>query len=188
MELILTLIMIYLAYLLIKWIIVHIILPVGKIAGAVALVGGTAIGAFFAFKSYIKSIIANINPYNYYEDHSKNRQEFAKHRSYFFGPGFAQLRKTVADAWHGMAEAIKWVFRKRKDISEALDIVVIKQIIWVFSWIFVVCALIAIGLLGGIITCILSVVHAAILLTVMVIIYVLFSITWIIDRIYLKRH
>lgn len=188
MELIVYAVLIYLAYLIIRWLIVHIILPAGKIAAIVALVTGTAIGAFFAFKSYIKSIIANINPYDYYEDHSKNRQEFAKQRNYFFGPGFVQLGKTVADAWKGIAEAIKWVFGLRKRISEAVDIFVLKQVIWLFSWLFVLCALIAIGILGGAITCILSVAHAAILLCVMAVIYVLFSITWIIDRIYLQMH
>lgn len=128
MELIIYAVLIYLAYLVIRWIIVNIILPVGRIATIVALVAGTAIGAFVAIKSYLKSIKDNINPYDYYEDSSKNKQEFAKRRSYFFGPGFLQLRKTIADAWKGIGSSVEWVFRVRGTIGGTIDIPVIKQV------------------------------------------------------------
>lgn len=188
MELIICAVLIYLAYLVIRWIIVNIILPVGRIATIAALVAGTAIGAFVAVKSYIKSIKDNINPYDYYEDWSKNKQEFAKRRSYFFGPGFLQLKKTIGDAWKGIGSSVEWVFRVRGTIGGTIDIPVIKQAAWIFSWLFALCALITIGVLGGAITCTLSAIHATILLLVMTIIYILFSVTWIIDRIYLQVH
>lgn len=188
MELIIYAVLIYLAYVVIRWFIVSVILPVGKWAAIILAVAGTIIGAFVALKSYAKSIKENINPYKYYEDNSKNRQEFAKRRSYFFGPGLHQLKKTVSDAWGGIGKSIEWVFEVRKTIGGTIEIPVIKQAAWLFSWLFALCALITTGVLGGAITCVLSAVHATILFVVMAIVYVLFSITWLIDRIYLQAH
>jgi len=61
-ELIIYAILIYIAYLIIKWIVVNIIIPFGKIALVVLSVAGTAIGAFFALKSYIVAIADNMHP------------------------------------------------------------------------------------------------------------------------------
>lgn len=188
MELIIYAVLIYLAYLAIKWVIVNIIAPVGKWAVIILAAAGIIIGTVAALKSYIKSIVVNINPYKFYEDKSKNKQEFAKRRSYFFGPGYLQLRKTVADAWAGIGASVVKVGEIRKGIAECLDVFILKQILWLFSWIFYLCALITVGLLGGLITCVLSAIHASVLIAVMAVIYVLFSITWLIDRIYLHVH
>lgn len=188
MELIIYAVLIYFAYLAIKWVIVNIIAPVGKWAIIILAAAGIVIGTVAALKSYIKSIVININPYKFYEDKSKNKQEFAKRRSYFFGPGYLQLRKTVVDAWAGIGASVVKVGGIRKGIAKCLDVFILKQILWLFSWIFYLCALITIGLLGGLITCVLSAIHATILIAVMAIIYVLFSITWLIDRIYLHVH
>lgn len=188
MEIILYGLLIYLAYLAIKWLIVNVIAPVGKWAIIILAAAGMIIGTVSALKSYVKSIVININPYKFYEDKSKNKQEFAKRRSYFFGPGYLQLRKTVADAWTGISASVVKVGKMRKSIAECLDVFILKQILWLFSWIFYLCALIAVALLGGLITCVLSIIHASILIAVMTVIYVLFSITWLIDRIYLQAH
>lgn len=188
MELIIYAVLIYLAYLAIKWVIVNIIAPVGKWAAIILAAAGILIGTVSALKSYIKSIVININPYKFYEDKSKNKQEFAKRRSYFFGPGYLQLRKTVMDAWAGIGASVVKVGEIREGIAGCLDVSIIKQILWLFSWIFYLCALITVGLLGGLITCVLGAIHASILIAVMAVIYVLFSITWLIDRIYLHVH
>lgn len=188
MELIICGLLIYLAYLAINWLIVNVIAPIGEWAIIILATSGIIIGTFSAFKSYIKSIVMNINPYKFYEDKSKNKQEFAKRRSYFFGPGYLQLRKTVADAWIGISTSVDEVGKIQKRIAGCLDVFILKQILWLFSWIFYLCALITVGLLGGLITCVLSAIHASILIAVMAVIYVLFSITWLIDRIYLQAH
>lgn len=188
MEYLIYALLIYLAYVAVRWVIINVILPVGKWAAIVLAVAGTIIGAFVALKSYAKSIKENINPYKYYEDNSKNKQEYAKRRSYFFGPGLLQLKKTVSDAWKGIGESVEWVFQVRTTIGGTIEIPIIKQAAWLFSWLFALCALITIGILGGAITCALSVIHATILFVVMAIIYILFSVTWLVDRIYLQAH
>lgn len=188
MEYIIYGVLIYLAFVVVRWLVINIILPAGRVAAITALVAGTAIGAFVALKSYIKSIKENINPYNYYEDHSKDKQEFAKRRSYFFGPGFVQLKKTIADAWREIGSSIKKIYQIRGAISKKVNIPILKQVVSIFSWLFALFAYITVGVLGGAITFVLGTVHAAILLVVMSIIYILFSITWLIDRIYLQAH
>ena len=178
-------------YVIVKWLIVHIIIPgikVFTVIGKVIAAAGVAVGAYFAIRSYIRAIQKNINPYDYYVDNSSDKQEFAKRRSYFFGPGFLQLKNTVRDAWGGIINSVKMVFAVRSVISDWADIPILHAITLIFSWIFVICAVATVGILGGAITCVLSVLHASVMLVVMIVIYILFSITWLVDRIYLQIH
>lgn len=187
MEIIIYLVLIYLAYLAIRWFIVSVIAPIGKWVIIGASVAGLVIGAFVALKCYIQSIIANKNPYEYYEDTSKKKQEFAKRRSYFFGPGLAQLKKTVIEAWSGIKDSVIAIADKREDIPDLTDMIVVHQLLWIVSWLFFIVAVLTVGVLGGAITIGLGLLHATILFVVMAVIYVLFSVTWLIDRIYLQR-
>ena len=186
MEIIIYIILGYLAIQALIWLFTNIIGPAAKWILIVAVTAGVLSGAWVAFSSYIKSIIANINPYQYYVDKSKNKQEFAKHKSYFFGPGLAQLGKTIKDAWGGIVVALKKIADIRDNIGDWSD-GFLRFILKPIAWIFYIVAMIAVGLFGGVITTVLSAVHAVILFTFMCIIYVLFSLTWIADRLYLKR-
>lgn len=49
------------------------------------------IGVIIGIINYIKAFVSRINPYEYYVDYSRKKQQYAKRKSYFFGPGFAQL-------------------------------------------------------------------------------------------------
>lgn len=90
-ELIIGIILIYLAYLLI----VKVIIPIGAVVGGVALIAVSVVAVFVgfctAFANYFKAVRENINFRNW--DWEKD-DEPAK-RSYFFGPGYAQLTGTV---------------------------------------------------------------------------------------------
>lgn len=57
------------------------------------------IGVIIGIINYIKAFVSRINPYEYYVDYSRKKQQYAKRKSYFFGPGFAQLRETFLVAW-----------------------------------------------------------------------------------------
>ena len=48
------------------------------------------IGVIIGIINYIKAFVSRINPYEYYVDYSRKKQQYAKRKSYFFGPGFAQ--------------------------------------------------------------------------------------------------
>lgn len=165
---------------------VYIVLPIGSIVAFIGICIGLLIGVYSALKCYITSIKDNLNPYDYYEDNSSRKQEFAIRRSYFFGPGYAQLKKTAQDAWTAIWRSTQGFSSTRDKISGALDVTIIKQVLWVAAWLFYLCAMASVGILGGMITCVLGLAHAAVLTAVMLIIYVLFSVTWVVDRIYLQ--
>lgn len=187
MQFIIGIILIYLAFIAVQWLIVNIIGPVGRWVLLGTVVIGLVIGCYVAIKSYIKAIAKNINPYNTYTDTSKKKQEYAKRRSYFFGPGFHQLICIVKDAWSGIRTSVRNIGDKREDIADWTEMIVVRQILWCFSWLFYLVALFTVGILGSAITLGLSLAHAAILILFMVIIYILFSITWLVDRIYLHN-
>ena len=161
-------------------------LPVGSIVALIGTCIGVAIGLFSALKCYVKSIKDNINPYDYYEDDSPHRQEYATRRSYFFGPGYLQLLKTAKDAWIDIWGTTRSFSKIRVKIVGALDVVGIRQMLWIAGWMFYLCAMASVGVLGSFITCVLGLAHAIVLTSVMAVIYILFSVTWIIDRIYLQ--
>ncbi len=181
MELIMLILGLWLAGLFI----VYVVVPVGSIVGFICLVVGVGIGVFAAVKCYIQSIAANINPYDYYVDKSRTKQEFAERRSYFFGPGYVQLFRTVKDAWINIWKYTRKFSDIRENIIDAVDITFISQILWCAGWMFYLCAMATVGVLGSMITCVLGALHAAVLVGAMAIIYLLFSLTWLIDRIYL---
>ena len=187
MELLLWALMIYLAYVIIRALIIYVIIPVGKWA-TIGLTGaGLVIGVFAALKAYIKSIVRNANPYRYYRDRSKNRQIYAKRCSYFFGPGYVQLGKTIGDAWRDIGRTLGKVYNFREGMAEIVDgVPLLYQAMWLLSWLFFLCAAFSVGVLGGAITLLLSGIHTAVLLSFMLVIYALFSVTWVIDRIYLQ--
>ena len=185
-ELIIYGLLIYLAIMAIIWVVKHIVGPGIKYASIAALVIGVAVGAFAALSSYFKAVKANIHPYSYYVDKSKHPQP--ARRSYFFGPGFLQLRRMVGGAWAG----IKPWFEKVTVIAGVgltfADSWIIRIVVFVPVAAFALAAYLAIGVIGGGITVMLSLIHTGIMLAVMIVIYTIFSVTWIIDRIYLKRH
>ena len=94
-ELILAILAIYLAYLFV----VKILIPVGAVVGGVALVivsvMAVLVGFFTAFANYFKAVRENVNFLNW---EWEKDDEPAK-RSYFFGPGYAQLIGTIKKAF-----------------------------------------------------------------------------------------
>lgn len=165
---------------------VYIILPIGSILLLIGICIGLVIGLFSALKCYFKSIKKNINPYDYYIDRSLHKQEYASRKSYFFGPGYSQLIKIAKDAWIDIWDSTQSFSKIRDKIVGILDVVVIRHIFWITGWIFYICAVLSVGVLGSFVMCVLGLAHAIILASVMAVIYILFSVTWVIDRIYLQ--
>lgn len=184
-ELAAVIICIYLLYLAIRWLIVNVIAPVGKWVVIGFAVAGVVVGFFTAIFSYIKAIKRYINPYDYYVDHSNHKQQFAKRRSYFFGPGFNQLKTIISGAWSGISRTISKVNSIRYDIAHWADSILLVIVMWILSALFFVLSIVTVGIVGSIITVVITVILSVILVVFMAITYVLFSITWIVDRIYL---
>lgn len=163
------------------------------ILGALCL--AIALGCAVAIVNYIKKLILYINPYpatpgeyddgvrTYYQDKGKRREEYAQHRSYFFGPGFFSIRETIKNTWIANFQLIGNVKDWLSYHTGGLE-----WLYWIPGVPFFIFYIVAICLIGSIVTIICSLLHAIPTLLVMIVIYVLFSITWIIDRIYLHIH
>jgi len=165
-------------------IIVSVVGPLLIYASGIALGIGALVGVLAAFVSYIRAVARNRHPYARYTDKSANPQP--ARRSYFFGPGMNQLINIITDAWKGMWAWLSKVLTVAGVMLLFSDSWIIRIIMFLPAAALTVAAFVSVGLLGGIITATLSLIHASIIFAWMAVIYVLFSITWVIDRIYLK--
>lgn len=182
-ELIAAIILIYLAYLLI----VKVLIPVGAVVGGIALVivAGVAVivGFFTAFANYIKAVRENINFRNW---EWEKDDEPAK-RSYFFGPGYAQLTGTIKKAFELNAlsgEKVSTIAKGFKGDSDG---------IWggiksIYGVIYLIIADICIYVIGSLLCAVFGIIHGAITSVIMILTYIIFIIVWIIDRLYLLKN
>ncbi|WP_410510336.1 hypothetical protein RSJ42_07400 [Methanosarcina hadiensis] len=103
-------------------------------------------------------------------------------KSYFFGKGYKDLWNTVKGAWQRNTESID----KYKDniaSSKGVD----RNELFIFKWILNSLAIIAVLICGSAITLILFAINIVILLVFMTVIYIGFTVIWIIDRIHLLQ-
>ncbi|HIW34006.1 MAG TPA: hypothetical protein IAA29_14585 [Candidatus Paenibacillus intestinavium] len=100
-------------------------------------------------------------------------------KSYFFGKGYRDLRNTIQGAWNRNTNSIN---QYKANISKAKEK---DMFIKVFLFFLNVLAMLAVYICGFMITFFISTINVVILLTIMSIIYIGFSIIWLIDRIYL---
>ena len=182
-ELILIIVAIYLAYLFI----VKILIPVGAVVGGVALVtvSGVAVlvGFCTAFANYFKAVRENINFLNW---EWEKDDEPAK-RSYFFGPGYAQLTSTIKKAFELNSLSGEKVSTTAKSFKGDSDGIWggIKSI---FGVIYLIIADICIYVIGTVLCAAFGLIHGVITTAVMVLTYIVFTIIWIIDRLYLLKN
>lgn len=181
-ELVASILMIYLIYLLV----VKVLIPVGTFVGGTALLGisgiAVLVGFVSAFVNYFIAVYRNINFLNW---EWKKDDEPAK-RSYFFGPGYAQLSGTIKTAFELnfiSGQKVSETVKKFKGDSDG---------IWggiklVGGIIYLIIADICIYLIGTILCAVFGLVHGAITTIVMILIYIIFSVVWIIDRLYLLK-
>lgn len=167
-------------YLFVVYVLPVIAAAAGIIAGVIAVIA-VAVGGFNAIKNYVVAIREEMDFKNWYWP---NRDEPAK-RSYFFGPGYRQLGETISYAFRlnvrsGRAitnTAMRWrgdpgVWGMCKTIG-----VTIYQIV----------AYICIYGIGTVLCAAVALIHGSVTTIFMVIFYIIFSVVWLVDRIYLWR-
>ena len=165
MELVIGILILYLAFQLIKWFIVNVLPWMLKGSGVVVLVIvgiGAIVGFGIAIKNYFLAIRRNIN-FSEWKWKNKKDDEPAV-RSYFFGPGYQQLRDTIKAAF----------YYNKRSVDNAHQF-----------FLYRIPLAVCVYLLGTFITVIFSAIHGTVTTIVMVFTYILFSIIWFIDRSYL---
>ncbi len=179
-ELLLVLLAIYLIYLFIVKIVIPVCTVLGSIVLAVVSLIAVAVGFFSAVTNYFRAVRENIN----FRDWDWEKDDEPAKRSYFFGPGYAQLIGTIKTAfelnyWSGVK-----VSETAKEFRGDSDGVwgVIKTII---SVIYLVIADICIYVIGTALCAVFGLIHGTVTTVVMVLTYIVFTIVWSIDRLYL---
>jgi len=174
MEIIAAIIIIYLIYLLIR----YVVAPISGVLAVASLVIGVGYAFIISIYSFRKSLAEHINPYATFVDKNMDIPSGVR-RSYFFGPGFHQISITVKDAFAALKEQTENVknFRKRYMYH--------KWFIKVWIWIFYIAAFIATFIFGFAWISLFSIALASVILIGMCIFYVLFTMLWGIDRIIL---
>lgn len=102
-------------------------------------------------------------------------------KSYFFDKGYTDLWNTIKGAWSRNSRSIKKYVTNIQDLSDE------STVLKFFLFIVNVIAIIAVVLFGSIITAMITAVNILGLFGFMVIVYIGFSVIWIVDRVYLVR-
>lgn len=97
--------------------------------------------------------------------------------SYFFGKGYSDLWNTIKEAW----------YLNKKSIIEQNDKRKANKLVS-FRGGLALTSLICIAIFGTIITALTSVLHISILFIAFLIIYLMFTIVWLVDRVYMYIH
>ena len=193
MEIIGTIIVIWLLYLLIRYVIIPVVKFAAKgatiVMGILGVLAATA-GVILAIFSYVKAFKEYLNPYmaptdaeirdptDIYTDHSRHRQENAARRSYFFGPGYYAVFHTIKAAFQiNIGFAVEaWEFVS--DIESFW--LKIPAIVLAVIFSIVVCGV------GTAVVLSCSLVHFALIMVMMIMVYLVFSLIWLVDQIYLR--
>jgi hypothetical protein len=103
-------------------------------------------------------------------------------KSYFFDKGYVDMRNTIKGAWSRNGESIGNYAENLQDLGNISSLP-----IKIFMAVINILAIIAIIICGSIITAFITTINVAVLLLFMAIVYIGFSVIWLVDRIYLAR-
>ncbi|MBQ9082408.1 MAG: hypothetical protein IJY28_02790, partial [Clostridia bacterium] len=149
---------------------------------ALAAAAAALVGLYIAVKHYIRAIGKHIN----FRHWTWKRGDEPAHRSYFFGPGYVQLWNTVCEAFRGLPDSVENVNDIAGRIGASGDG------FWgfcllVLSWVWRVAGYLSIYGFGALLGLVLALIHGSVTTAVMLVIYVIFTVTWLIDGAYLMH-
>ena len=183
MEAIIALILIALAiYVIVKFVIPAVV-AISGIAAVIIAGIAVLVGFCSAVSNYFSAIRHNLNFLHW----EWEKDDEPARRSYFFGPGYAQLGATIKNAFElnaASGEKISTTGKSFKGDSTG---------IWggvksIGGFIYTVVGYICVYVIGMFLCAVLGLIHGSITTVVMILTYVIFTIVWIIDRIYLLKN
>ena len=183
MEAIIALILIALAiYVIVKFVIPAVV-AISGIAAVIIAGIAVLVGFYSAVSNYFSAIRHNLNFLHW----EWEKDDEPARRSYFFGPGYAQLGATIKNAFElnaASGEKISTTGKSFKGDSTG---------VWggvksIGGFIYTVVGYICVYVIGMFLCAVLGLIHGSITTVVMILTYVIFTIVWIIDRIYLLKN
>ena len=179
MEFIIGLILLYLF--------IRFVLPLLIAAGGVAFAGVFAFAVIFATGSalvnYVKAIHREMNFVNW----TWEKDDEPAKRSYFFGPNYAQLFATIKTAF-ALNHLSRYKISDIADTIEGVDDGFIALLRKIAAWMFKIVGYVCVYWAGMVLSLGIGLIHGLTTTAVMIVIYVIFTITWLIDRIYLWKN
>lgn len=183
MEVIIGIILVVVAiYLVVKYVIPAIV-AVSGIAAVIIAGVAVIVGFISAVTNYFSAIKNNLNFLHW----EWEKDDEPARRSYFFGPGYAQLFATIKSAFELNAASGTKISATGKSFKGA------STGIWgaakaIGGFIYTVVGYICVYVIGMILCAVLGLIHGSITTVFMILSYVIFTIVWIIDRIYLLKN
>lgn len=183
MEVIIGIILVVLAiYLVVKYVIPAIV-AVSGIAAVIIAGVAVIVGFISAVSNYFSAIKNNLNFLHW----EWEKDDEPARRSYFFGPGYAQLFATIKSAFELNAASGSKISATGKNFKG------VSTGIWgaakaIGGFIYTVVGYICVYVIGMILCAVLGLIHGSITTVFMILSYVIFTIVWIIDRIYLLKN
>lgn len=183
MEVIIGIILVVLAiYLVVKYVIPAIV-AVSGIAAVIIAGVAVIVGFISAVSNYFSAIKNNLNFLHW----EWEKDDEPARRSYFFGPGYAQLFATIKSAFELNAASGSIISATGKNFKG------VSTGIWgaakaIGGFIYTVVGYICVYVIGMILCAVLGLIHGSITTVFMILSYVIFTIVWIIDRIYLLKN
>ena len=183
MEAIIYIILIVLAIYILVTVVIPAVVAIGGIAAAITAGIAVIVGFFSAVANYFSAIRNNLN-FLHWE--WKKDDEPAR-RSYFFGPGYAQLFATIKNAFELNAASGAKISATGSNFKGTSTGTwgVIKAI---GGFIYTVVGYICVYVIGMILCAILGLIHGSITTVFMILTYMIFTVVWVIDRIYLLKN
>ena len=165
---------VYLIYLLVR----YVILPIASVVGVITLVVSAGYGLIVSLISFIKSLSNNLSPYATYVDKHADISAGIR-RNYCFGPGFHQISEIVKGAFENLTEyRTKLTAWKNRAIQH-------KWIIDMWIYLGYGFAIFCAQVLGFIWISAFSVILSSAIIIGMIVFFLFFSILWLTDRIVL---
>ena len=169
-------------YLVVKYVIPAIV-AVSGIAAVIIAGVAVIVGFISAVTNYFSAIKNNLNFLHW----EWEKDDEPARRSYFFGPGYAQLFATIKSAFELNAASGTKISATGKSFKGA------STGIWgaakaIGGFIYTVVGYICVYVIGMILCAVLGLIHGSITTVFMILSYVIFTIVWIIDRIYLLKN
>ncbi len=183
MEAIIALILIALAIYVLVTFVIPAVVAVSGIAAAITAGIAVLVGFFSAVTNYFSAIRNNLNFLHW----EWEKDDEPARRSYFFGPGYAQLFATIKNAFELNAASGAKISATGSSFKGTSDGTwgVIKAI---GGFIYTAVGYICVYVIGMILCAVLGIIHGSITTVFMILTYVIFTIVWIIDRIYLLKN
>ena len=107
-------------------------------------------------------------------------------KSYFFGEGYVDLWHTIKDSFINLKDKGLWFIQCVPNVWYGIPYRILSLLAMIPVVPFSVVGMLSVFIFGTLTVALLSLYHIIILLSVMLIVYVVFSVVWISDRIYLK--